>query len=332
MINQENTDFIERYVVAVGRQLPLRMRADVESELRSSLQDMLEDRSRTLDRSPDEELSVEILKEMDPPGKMAARYIGNPYLIGPRLYPSFIQVTSILLVILLVMYIIGLLMSLSEIGSADVLFVIGETLRSLIPSTFGTIGLLVVIFTFLDRVVLKIDKSEEKGWDPHKLPIVRTPNMVRITGAVVQIVFAVAFMVLINFYPEFIGIAYYNEGGWQHISALTPAFSSYLLPLNLLLGLDILLNLVLLRLGEWSPMTRWAKVGLSIFGIAILIAMISGPPVAYLSPEQMEPYAGQDFDLGPLLILILIYQGFRLVRFLLRHGLYIRFPLKGESD
>lgn len=328
MKNQENTDLIERYVAVVGRQLPRRLRADVEDELRSSLQDMLEDRGRALDRTTDEALAVEILREMDPPGKMAARYTGTSYLIGPRLYPSFLQASWILLVILSVMYIIGLLMSLSEISSGDVLTVIGEMLRSLIPSTLGAIGLLVVIFTLLDRVITKVDKSEEKGWDPRKLPVVRAPNMVRTTGAVVQIVFAVAFMVVINFYPQLIGIAYYSEGGWQHISALTPAFSSYLLPLNLLLGLDVLLNLVLLRKGEWSPMTRWAKVGLSLFGIAILIAMISGPPVAYLSPEEMEPYAGQDFDLGPLLILILIYQGYRLVRFLLRHGLHILIPLK----
>ncbi|HEY46351.1 MAG TPA: hypothetical protein G4O14_06165 [Anaerolineae bacterium] len=328
MKNQENTDLIERYVVAVGRQLPRRMRSDVEDELRSSLQDMLEDRGRALDRTTNEELMIEILREIDPPSKMAARYTGTSHLIGPRLYPSFLQASWILLVILSVMYIIGLLMSLSEIGSGHVFTVIGEMLRSLIPSTLGTIGLLVVIFALLDRVIMKVDKSEEKGWDPRKLPVVRAPNIVRTTGAVVQIVFAVAFMVVINFFPQLIGISYYTEGGWQHISALTPAFSSYLLPLNLLLGLDILLNLVLLRQGEWSPMTRWAKVGLSLFGIAILIAMISGSPVAYLSPEEMEPYAGQDFDLGPLLILILIYQIYRLVRFLLRHGLYIRIPFK----
>ncbi len=328
MKNQEKTDFIERYVAAVGRQLPHRMRADVEDELRSSLQDMLEDRGRTLDQPPDEELTIEMLKEMEPPSKMATRYTGNPYLIGPRLYQPFLQVTSILLVILLVMYMIGLLMSFSEISSGDTLHLIGETLRSLVPAAFGIVGLLFVIFAFLDRAILKLDKSEEKGWDPHKLPVVRPPNMVRTSGAVIQIVFAVAFMVLINFYPQLIGIAYYSKGGWQHISALTPAFSSYLLPLNLLLGFDILLNLVLLRRGEWSATTRWAKVGLSLFGISILIAMISGPPVAYLSPEEMEPYAGQDFDLGPLLILILIYQAYRLVRFLLRHGLYIRIPLK----
>jgi len=328
MKNQKNLDFIERYVAAVGRQLPRRMRTDVEGELRSSLYDMLEDRGRALDRPPDEELALEILREMDPPGKMAAHYTGTSYLIGPRLYPPFLQVSWILVVIVSVMYIIGLVMSLSEIGSSDVLTLIGEMLRSLIPSILGAVGLLVVIFALLDRVVQKADKAEEKGWDPNKLPVVRAPNMVRTTGAVVQIVFAVAFMVLINFYPQFVGITYYSEDGWQHISALTPAFSSYLLPLNLLVGLDILLNLVLLRQGEWSWMTRWAKVGLSLFGIAILVAMIAGPPVAYLSPEQMEAYAGQDFDLSPLLILILIYQGYRLVRFLLRHGLYIQIPLK----
>ncbi|KPK89849.1 MAG: hypothetical protein AMJ88_16990 [Anaerolineae bacterium SM23_ 63] len=328
MRNQEKTDFIERYVAAVGRQLPRRMRADVEGELRSSLQDMLEDRVRTLDRTTDEELAVEILKEMDPPGKMAARYTGTSYLIGPRLYPSFLMATKILLLILVVMHIIGMPLTLSESGSGDALFVLGETLRSLIPSILGASGLLVMIFALLDRVVLKADESGEKGWDPRKLPAVRTPNLVSTARTVTLIVFAAAAMVLINFYPEWIGITYYSKGGWQHISALTSAFSTYLLPLNLLLGLDILLNLVLVRQGQWSPLTRWGKVVLFILGMALLIAMISGPPVTYLSPEEMEPVGGQDFDLVPLLIIILILQIFRFVQFLLRHRLYIQIPLK----
>lgn len=328
MKNRENTDFIERYVAAVGRQLPRRMRADVESELHSSLQDMLEDRGRALDRSPDEELAVEILKEMDPPSKMADLYAGTSYLIGPRLYPSFLMASKILLVILVVMHIIGIPLALSEPGSGDAFFLLGETLRSLIPSIFGAVGLLVVIFASLEHLVLKTDEREEKGWDPRKLPAIRTPHLVSTARTVTMIVFAAAAMVLIDLYPEWIGITYYSDRGWQHISALTPAFSSYLLPLNLLLGFDIMLNLVLLRQGAWSPLTRWGKVVLFILGMTLLSAMISGPPVTYLSPEEMEPVGGQDFDLVPLLIVILILQIFRFVLFLLRHRLYFRIPLK----
>jgi hypothetical protein len=328
MKNQEDTNFIERYVAAVGRQLPRGMRADVENELRSSLQDMLEDRGRALDRSPDEELAVDILREMEPPGKMAALYTGTSSLIGPRLYPSFLVATKILLVILVVMHIIGMPLALSEPGSGNAFFLLGETLRSLIPSTLGAIGLLVVIFASLERLVLKTDEREEKGWNPRKLPAIRTPDLVSTARTVTMIVFAVAAMVLIDFYPEWIGITYYSDRGWQHISALTPAFSSYLLPLNLLLGFDIVLNLVLLRQGAWSPLTRWGKVILFILGIALLSAMISGPSVTYLSPEEMEPVGGQDFDLVPLLIIILILQIFRFVQFLLRHRLYLRIPLK----
>ena len=37
-------DLIERYVHAVGRQLPRRNRGDIQAELQSTLVDMLEDR------------------------------------------------------------------------------------------------------------------------------------------------------------------------------------------------------------------------------------------------------------------------------------------------
>jgi hypothetical protein len=109
---------------------------------------------------------------------------------------------------------------------------------------------------------------------------------------------------------------------------LTPAFLTYVLPLNLVLALVILLYLFLLRRGEWQPVTRWVRIALTLFEIVILLAMIAGPSVAYISPERLPPvYGDWTFDIDPLLILIAIWLAVLLIRDFIRHRLYLRLPL-----
>ena len=47
-------ELIDRYVAEVGRQLPEKMRADIENEMRSTLEDMVEDRSQKTGRPVDQ--------------------------------------------------------------------------------------------------------------------------------------------------------------------------------------------------------------------------------------------------------------------------------------
>ena len=83
-------DLIERYIAEVGRHLPRKQRVDVQTELRSLLQDMVEDRAQTKVEKADEEIVTAVLLEMGPPQKVAASYQSRPeYLIGPQLYPVY---------------------------------------------------------------------------------------------------------------------------------------------------------------------------------------------------------------------------------------------------
>src|SRR5688572_22494832 len=87
---------IDHYVAEVGRRLPLMMgRADIEKELRSTLQDMLEDRAQKAGRPADETMETELLLEYGPPDKVAATYNPHPYLIGPQMFPFFIRIFKI---------------------------------------------------------------------------------------------------------------------------------------------------------------------------------------------------------------------------------------------
>ena len=89
---------INRYVTEVGKRLPLvKGRKDIENELRSTLEDMLEDRAQKSDKPADEAMEVDLLKEYGSPQRVAETYNPTPYLIGPRMFPMFIMILKIVI-------------------------------------------------------------------------------------------------------------------------------------------------------------------------------------------------------------------------------------------
>jgi hypothetical protein len=309
------SELIDRYVAAVGRHLPRHLRAEVDAELRSTLWDALEDRRNLPESPPDEVLVADILAELGPPESMAAQYTGNRSLIGPRLYPVFLLVARIVLVVLLAVHIFGLLVALARSATEDVWATIVDSLLAVPNSLLAALGLLVVIFAVLERVNAPAAEHIERAWDPSQLPAVDEPNLIKPAGVVVEIVLTVAALVLFNLYPEWVGVNIPDRGVWQHYSVLTPAFADYMWALNALFCLGILHNLVLLGHGEWRPWTRWTKVALTIGGMVLVAVMIGGEPVARIPAGLSEELGTQiNLQLDLLLVVVLIVQGVDLVK------------------
>ena len=88
-------NLIDKYIAEVGKHLPRKQRADIEAEIRSTLEDMLEERNQA--EASNEAQVIELLKEYGEPRKVAESYIGPRYLIGPRLYPTFELIVKIVL-------------------------------------------------------------------------------------------------------------------------------------------------------------------------------------------------------------------------------------------
>src|ERR1035437_9005109 len=103
-----NSNLIDAYVSEIGRRLPRKTRGDIEAEIRSILQDMLDERSQKTGKPVDEEMTLEVLKAYGAPDKVAATYQGERYLIGPRIYPTFMLVLRVVLVVIGVLAAIGL--------------------------------------------------------------------------------------------------------------------------------------------------------------------------------------------------------------------------------
>ena len=90
-------ELIDRYVYAVTRRLPARLRNDIDKELHSLIEDMLEARCDGL-MPEDRDVRV-ILTELGTPSELAMRYMpeGRDHLIGPAYYSPYKMVTGIVL-------------------------------------------------------------------------------------------------------------------------------------------------------------------------------------------------------------------------------------------
>jgi hypothetical protein len=335
---------IDTYISEVGRRLSKKQRADIEAEIRSTLEDTLEERSQKTGKPVDDELVVEVLREFGAPEKVAASYQGEHYLIGPRLFPTFDLVLKIVLSVFGTLALIGLGVRLAYSGfSAENLL---EGLAG-VGSTFITaLGNIVLVFAIVEWVMrregtdLKAAAAvKEKAWDPRSLEKISPPSQVKMGEGIVDIVFNFAAIVIFNFYPQLIGFtsslnSVVEGGSWSSITfypIFTGLFFSRFVPwLSLVWGLDILLNIVVLRMGSWKAVTRLGNIVVRAGAIAIGAVMLATPGLLNLTAETITAAGSIDASttellatmarqgLASVLVIVMIVEGVEIVKQLYR--------------
>jgi hypothetical protein len=261
---------MDRYLNDIGRRLPARQRADILSELRSSLQDALDDRTNG---RPTEEDVAELLKEFGRPQEVVARYApSSQYLIGPELYPSFkMSVTLTLAAVLLgltVAFVMGFVFG-PDPGDD-----LGRRLLGMVEAYFqvgiSVFGSLVIAFAIMQRLEFKPSEDKEAaGWDPRSLPDVAERDLVKRGETATGLAFQILFLVLVNIFHDRIGFVL-NPGSEL---VRTTIVTDHLVWLNLLIVLGIGLNLWLLVRGRWRWYTRIAKFAFDLGWLAVLFSM-----------------------------------------------------------
>ncbi len=159
---------------------------------------------------------------------------------------------------------------------------------SLLGALIAAFGNIVLVFAILERVLPKADFEKElEDWDPRELASEPDPNRIGFGEQIVGILFMVLALVVLNLYPNLIGIGFFSEGHWTFITpVLTEAFFSYLPWINILIVLHLGFNVYLLRQGAWNTASRIATLVLEIAGIVLAAAMLRGPALAAMTPAQ----------------------------------------------
>ncbi len=277
-------NLIERYVHEVGHNLPRSQRADVEAELRSLLQDMVEDQAQTKVDKADEETIVTVLEEFGSPKAVAASYQPEKqYLIGPKIFPLFKLVFSIVAIVITILTAIGIGISVS--GSATFLQDLIRTTLWSLPDYFGTLikilGSIVLVFAVLERVLPEeeFDLDEDEEWNPRDLPQIDDSSRISRTELIAETVFDLILLTLLNIFPQWVGIIYFEGDQVQTIPFLSQNFYDVLLPwINLLLVVSVGFNVYQLHVGRKTKTVRWLDVGQDLLtAVAIYMFITRGP-------------------------------------------------------
>ena len=252
----------DRYVWGVLRAVPTAQRADLEPEIRALVADAVE--ARVTAGVIPAEAERAAIAELGDPERLAAQYTDKTlFLVGPRYFPDWKRLLTLLL---------SIVVPIVAIATMGASLLAGKEIWEVVASGLGTafmVGInlafwITAVFAVMERKEIA-DLDEELAWTPDKLPeppAAATESLAGIAFSIAALVIAaIALVWQQTAMPITIdGVSYplFNPDLW-----------SFWLPwLLVVLGLQIVFHLALYLRGGWT----WAfAVANTILNLAFLV-------------------------------------------------------------
>lgn len=270
-------ELVERYVHQVGRYLPKKERADIEKELRSLIQDQLDDR---FGPSPATTDVASVLTELGEPRQMAASYHREQYLVGPDLYPYMMLTLRHVWILapsfVLFLNIFGALASWrQDIWPGLVV----ETLLALVQITFTFSAVVVLAFAIIQRIAMRLDRKPA-DFNPLRLPETDDPRAVDRFEAVFGVVVGILITLLFAFFL-------YAGGLTLRLNLSDPGDAIPVPAIWLLFFISsgsamTLLHVLVLWRNRWNSALWLLQTLLEMFSIICLYFVLYVPLLSYL--------------------------------------------------
>lgn len=268
-------EMIDRYVNEVGEHLPRKTRADIELELRSLLLDTLDEQC---EGEPTPKIAAELLREFGHPEEIATQYSSEEYLIGPRLFPTYKLVITITLAIVGGLHLLGLGLSLWQSSGEAFVNSVLNSLLSFGQSAIMNAGIVTLIFALIEQFAgdeLGASEKKAKTWDPYQLPAIKDPNRIDRGELVVGIIFSVAFIFWLNFFPDWFGGVQIDSTDSGIFALFTEEFLQLIPWFTASLLLDVVLKTAVLIQGRWNRGTRSLELVSLGFGLYVSYLVFS---------------------------------------------------------
>lgn len=312
-------NLIDKYIAEVGKYLPRKSRADIEAEIRSTLEDMLEERTQASGgKGPADEATIlQLLKEYGSPREVAATYKAPQYLIGPRLFPIFEMVLRVVLIVVAGASLLGLAVSLArtELTGPEFVTALGQWLGGLLTGLVAAFGNIALVFGIIERTrVADRFEKEFKEWDPKELKSEPGPDQVDLADHIAVIIFTILGLVVLNIYPNVLSIRYSSDGAWIVLPILTVAFFHFLPWINIMGLLEIILNGFMLSQRDWTPVTRIFSILVDMAGMILAVVILRTPGIFGITPEALTTMGigpgaenlSRLFNMVPTIIIIIV--------------------------
>jgi hypothetical protein len=283
-------DLIERYLAAVGRQLPAKHAADIKAELRDVLLSRVEEQEAEL--GPLNRAEVEaLLVAFGHPLVVAARYRKTQHLIGPEIFPFWLTTLQWGTVILLIYFVVVAALAVLTGKSLD----LERAWSSLIRSGITVFGGVTLVFAIFER---SGTAGFLRNWKPSRLPPpdrgIR-PRFAIASEIAVDLVFILWWQGLVRFqnlfpYPVQLSVK------------LAPVWAAWHWPILAYAVLGIAADLVALARPGWSRTNTCLRAGRYLYGVAILAFVFQAGHWVEVSSPMVAPHVLEiiqtNFDLG----------------------------------
>jgi uncharacterized membrane protein len=160
------TSLIDRYVFTALRRVPEQQRADIDRELRASIEDAVD--ARVGGGEPRDAAVEAALLELGDPDRLADSYAGRlPYLIGPDLFPFWRRLLKMLYSVVLPI-VVAIAITVQLFTDPAPGKVIGAAVSALITTAVHMAFWTTLVFAVLDRTDARTRLTT--AWKPANLP------------------------------------------------------------------------------------------------------------------------------------------------------------------
>ncbi|WFE49053.1 permease prefix domain 1-containing protein [Micromonospora sp. WMMD1155] len=268
----------DRYLAATLRSVPAPRRDEIASELRASIDDMIEGRTsggqdaRTAER--------EVLTELGNPDRLAARYADRRLqLIGPTYYLLWLRLLKLLLSFIPAL--VGTVVTVVEAAEGKGFGAIGPGLVVAMQVAVQITFWLTVTFAIIERTQTAVDLPE---WTVDQLPDAPVRRGIPLADTIASVIMLV---LTIGYLPFQHYQSWVRDTDGENIPLLDPALWSFWLPaLIVVLVLSVVFEVVKYRIGRWT----WG-----LFGVKALLNLAFSVPLAWLalSDRLLNPALGE---------------------------------------
>ena len=272
-------NLIDRYVDEVGRHLPEKDRTDIAAEIRSMVEDMIEERGHQ-PKSANDKVITQALEDLGDPKLLASKYSpAKHYLIGPDWYDLYLTILKrVLSTALPIVATIAFTVALTK-DPLDFANAVGQAIGGVIDVGTGILFWVTVGFIIAERTDANVEDlggSKPKAWTIDQLPKWPARRQISIGESLTNIVFFTIFVAWVLLPPFFAWLR--GDEGFVHV--FHPDLWNIWFPIFFVIAaLTLILEFFKLKIGNWTPALTVSNVILCIGSIVYVVVLVTSQEI-----------------------------------------------------
>ncbi len=302
-------ELLDRYLQAVAKHLPWRRQQDIIAELRANLESQLEEKRAELGRTLSPAEAEAWLQRLGSPVQMASQYQPQQYLIGPAIFPVYLNVLRLVCMWTVIIYVV--VSTLTIVLSSPGVEAVAEAALRLPFVLIEVAAWITLVFAAIEFIAARYPgkcrslAGFHANWSPRDLPplekAVPAHGQRRYSHAVAEVIFGILFLVwllLVPMHPILLfgpGLKYMQESPF----CLGPIWMTvywYIVALN---AIQLTWRFIDLMRGAWQRPDRPQNIAIKAFSLIPLNLLADAPGHLYLllkNPAADLPHYGRTLD------------------------------------